>query len=143
MEKRVPEQPSPWRKSCKRESCYGDRVYSIIYIYIYMCIYIYIYIHVYISYIISCYMILCYSTIISIITYLPLLLSFIYSSSYYYSPAARPEIIIFIFILLFIFRLLFISFLHIVLYIHIIIIIIIIIIAPRGEDYIPFFKYTT
>ena len=26
-EKKVPEQPSPWRKSCKRESCYGDRVY--------------------------------------------------------------------------------------------------------------------
>ena len=25
-EKKVPEQPSPWRKSCKRESCYGDRV---------------------------------------------------------------------------------------------------------------------
>ena len=23
----VPEQPSPWRKSSKRESCYGDRVY--------------------------------------------------------------------------------------------------------------------
>ena len=22
----IPEQPSPWRKSCKRESCYGDRV---------------------------------------------------------------------------------------------------------------------
>ena len=26
MNKRVPEQPSPWRKSCKRESCNGDRV---------------------------------------------------------------------------------------------------------------------
>ena len=28
MKKRVPEQPSPWRKSCKRESCYGDRAYT-------------------------------------------------------------------------------------------------------------------
>ena len=28
----APEQPSPWRKSSKRESCYGDRV-NIIYIY--------------------------------------------------------------------------------------------------------------
>ena len=28
MNKWVPEQPSPWRKSCKRESCYGDRVYG-------------------------------------------------------------------------------------------------------------------
>ena len=27
MNKWVPEQPSPWRKSCKRESCHGDRVY--------------------------------------------------------------------------------------------------------------------
>ena len=27
MKKRIPEQPSPWRKSSKRESCYGDRVY--------------------------------------------------------------------------------------------------------------------
>ena len=26
-EKKVPEQPSPWRKSCKQESCYGDQVY--------------------------------------------------------------------------------------------------------------------
>ena len=26
MNKWVPEQPSPWRKSSKRESCYGDRV---------------------------------------------------------------------------------------------------------------------
>ena len=25
--KNISEQPSPWRKSCKRESCYGDRVY--------------------------------------------------------------------------------------------------------------------
>ena len=29
MNKWVPEQPSPFRKSSKRESCYGDRVYSI------------------------------------------------------------------------------------------------------------------
>ena len=28
MNKWVPEQPSPWRKSSKRESCYGDRVYA-------------------------------------------------------------------------------------------------------------------
>ena len=28
MNKSVPEQPSPWRKSSKRESCYGDRVYE-------------------------------------------------------------------------------------------------------------------
>ena len=28
MSKWVPEQPSPWRKSSKRESCYGDRVYA-------------------------------------------------------------------------------------------------------------------
>ena len=28
-EKRVSKQPSPWRKSCKRESCYGDRVYVV------------------------------------------------------------------------------------------------------------------
>ena len=28
MNKRVPEQPSPWRKSSKRESCYGVRVYD-------------------------------------------------------------------------------------------------------------------
>ena len=26
-EKNTSEQPSPWRKSSKRESCYGDRVY--------------------------------------------------------------------------------------------------------------------
>ena len=26
-EKDTSEQPSPWRKSCKRESCYGDRVW--------------------------------------------------------------------------------------------------------------------
>ena len=26
MNKWISEQPSPWRKSCKRESCYGDRV---------------------------------------------------------------------------------------------------------------------
>ena len=26
-EKTISEQPSPWRKSSKRESCYGDRVY--------------------------------------------------------------------------------------------------------------------
>ena len=25
-EKNISEQPSPWRKSCERESCYGDRV---------------------------------------------------------------------------------------------------------------------
>ena len=29
-EKYISEQPSPWRKSSKRESCYGDRVYYII-----------------------------------------------------------------------------------------------------------------
>ena len=28
MSKWVPEQPSPWRKSSKRESCYRDRVYG-------------------------------------------------------------------------------------------------------------------
>ena len=28
MNKWVPEPPSPWRKSAKRESCYGDRVYA-------------------------------------------------------------------------------------------------------------------
>ena len=28
MNKWVPEQPRPWRKSCERESCYGDRVCS-------------------------------------------------------------------------------------------------------------------
>ena len=28
MNKRISEQPSPWRKSCERESCYGDRVYD-------------------------------------------------------------------------------------------------------------------
>ena len=28
MNKWVPEQTSPWQKSSKRESCYGDRVYS-------------------------------------------------------------------------------------------------------------------
>ena len=27
-EKDISEQPSPWRKSSKRESCYGDWVYS-------------------------------------------------------------------------------------------------------------------
>ena len=27
MNKRITEQPSPWRKSSKRESCHGDRVY--------------------------------------------------------------------------------------------------------------------
>ena len=27
-EKDISEQPSPWRKSSKRESCYGDRVYG-------------------------------------------------------------------------------------------------------------------
>ena len=27
MNKRITEQPSPWRKSWERESCYGDRVY--------------------------------------------------------------------------------------------------------------------
>ena len=31
MNKWVPEQPSPWRKSSKRESCYADRVYIISY----------------------------------------------------------------------------------------------------------------
>ena len=29
MNKWVPEQPRPWRKSCERESCYGDRVYGL------------------------------------------------------------------------------------------------------------------
>ena len=28
MNKWVPEQPSPWRKYSKRESCYGDQVYT-------------------------------------------------------------------------------------------------------------------
>ena len=28
MNKWVSEQPSPWRKSSKRKSCYGDRVYT-------------------------------------------------------------------------------------------------------------------
>ena len=27
INKWVPEQPGPWRKSSERESCYGDRVY--------------------------------------------------------------------------------------------------------------------
>ena len=27
VQKWIPEQPSPWRTSSKRESCYGDRVY--------------------------------------------------------------------------------------------------------------------
>ena len=27
MKKTISEQPRPWRKSCERESCYGDRVY--------------------------------------------------------------------------------------------------------------------
>ena len=29
MNKWVPEQPSPWRKSSKRESCFGDRGYDV------------------------------------------------------------------------------------------------------------------
>ena len=29
-ENHISEQPSPWRKSSKRESCYGDRVYTIL-----------------------------------------------------------------------------------------------------------------
>ena len=72
MNKRISEQPSPWRKSSKRKSCYEDRVYSCrktpaggigsardarctsnmyvcmhvyIYIYIYMCLFIYQIIH--------------------------------------------------------------------------------------------------
>ena len=28
MTKTISEQPSPWRKYSKRESCYGDRVYA-------------------------------------------------------------------------------------------------------------------
>ena len=28
MNKWISEQPSPWRKSSKRKSCYGDRVYN-------------------------------------------------------------------------------------------------------------------
>ena len=28
MNKWISEQPSPWRKSSKRKSCYGDRVYA-------------------------------------------------------------------------------------------------------------------
>ena len=28
MQKTISEQPSPWRKSSERESCYGDRVYD-------------------------------------------------------------------------------------------------------------------
>ena len=28
-EKNISEQPSPWRKSSKRKSCYGDRVYKV------------------------------------------------------------------------------------------------------------------
>ena len=74
-EQNTSEQPSPWRKYSKRESCYGDRVYvwgeslhmhiyiyihtytsahastydpSTIYIYIYTYTCIYIYIHIYI-----------------------------------------------------------------------------------------------
>ena len=35
MNKWVPEQPSPWRKYFKRESCYGDRVYDTIHYDIY------------------------------------------------------------------------------------------------------------
>ena len=30
MTKRITEQPSPWRKYYKRESCYGDRVYRLL-----------------------------------------------------------------------------------------------------------------
>ena len=29
--KTISEQPRPWRKSCERESCYGDRVYGLYY----------------------------------------------------------------------------------------------------------------
>ena len=68
MNKWISEQPSPWRKSSKRKSCYGDRVY---YLFTYLlhicssclfdrgcasrpwlsrslCIYIYIYVYIYI-----------------------------------------------------------------------------------------------
>ena len=72
MNKWVPEQPSPWRNSSKRESCYGDRVHVVfintwpatrgsptrlaaaklslvlkhsVYIYIYVYIYTYMYIY--------------------------------------------------------------------------------------------------
>ena len=67
MNKHISEQPSPWRKSSKRESCYGDRVYltasgrgqdkrgiaynDIYYVQcisLYVCIYVYIYIYIYI-----------------------------------------------------------------------------------------------
>ena len=37
----VPEQPSPWRTSSKRESCYGNQVYSIIIIIIILSLYYY------------------------------------------------------------------------------------------------------
>ena len=29
LQKTMSEQPRPWRKSCERESCYGDRVYIV------------------------------------------------------------------------------------------------------------------
>ena len=64
-EKDISEQPSPWRTSSKRESCYEDRVYNAavwsgatgagvpriprsVDVYIYIYIYIYIYVHIYI-----------------------------------------------------------------------------------------------
>ena len=57
--KTISEQPSPWRKSSKRESCYGDRVYSTVCricvllpwrVCVCICIYIYIYIYIYTYY---------------------------------------------------------------------------------------------
>ena len=50
--KTISEQPCPWRKLSKRESCYGDRVYYsqevCVYMYVYVCITIYIYIYIHI-----------------------------------------------------------------------------------------------
>ena len=55
MNKQMFEQPSPWRKFSKRESCYGDRVYYVILCYLYygillivcyLCVQIYIYIYI-------------------------------------------------------------------------------------------------
>ena len=36
--KRISEQPSPWRKSSKRKSCYGDRVYFFIFRVLCVCV---------------------------------------------------------------------------------------------------------
>ena len=40
MKKQISEQPSPWRKSCEREYCYGDRVYDVMIVSDYRCMYV-------------------------------------------------------------------------------------------------------